>query len=98
MIAPFVGSGFRPRIMLFYPEEVVIHGRDQARPPGQWIEDRLEHFFATTRSAADADAEIALSADGRILGVKDVFSTNRRLQPLQLDDPDQRQSTCSGPM
>src|SRR5579863_10169358 len=75
VIAPFVGGGFGPKVMLFYPEEVVIpwavkrHNR-----PIKWIEDRLEHFFATTHERGQThDAEIALDADGRILGVKDVF-------------------------
>ena len=63
VIAPFVGGGFGPKIMLFYPDEVVIpwvamkHNR-----PVKWIEDRLEHFFATTQERGQThDAEMALS-------------------------------------
>ena len=75
VIAPFVGGGFGPKIMLFYPEEVVVpwvamkHNR-----PVKWIEDRLEHFFATTQERGQThDAEMALSRDGQILGIKDTF-------------------------
>ncbi len=50
VIAPFVGGGFGPKIMLFYPEEVVIPwAAMQLNRPVKWIEDRLEHFFATTQ-------------------------------------------------
>jgi aerobic carbon-monoxide dehydrogenase large subunit len=40
----------------------------------KWIEDRAEHFLATTHERAQIhDAEIALDGQGRILGIKDVF-------------------------
>ena len=47
VIAPFIGGGFGPKIMMFYPEEVLIpwlamkHGR-----PMKWIEDRQESFLS----------------------------------------------------
>src|SRR4029077_17900115 len=48
VIAPFVGGGFGPKIMLFDPEEVVIPwAARKINRPIKWIEDRLEHFFAT---------------------------------------------------
>ena len=77
VIAPFVGGGFGPKMMLFYPEEVVIPwAAIKLNRPIKWIEDRLEHFFATTQERGQThDAEIALTADGRILGIKDVFFT-----------------------
>ncbi len=64
VIAPFVGGGFGPKIMLFYPEEVVIPwAAMRLNRPIKWIEDRLEHFFATTQERGQThDAEIALSA------------------------------------
>jgi aerobic carbon-monoxide dehydrogenase large subunit len=75
VIAPFVGGGFGPKIMLFYPEEVLLPwAAMQLGRPIKWIEDRREHFFATTHERGQIhDAEIALSRDGRIIGVKDVF-------------------------
>src|SRR5260370_2272788 len=42
--------------------------------PVKWIEDRMEHFCATTHERGQIhDAEIAVARDGRILGIKDVF-------------------------
>ena len=75
VIAPFVGGGFGPKIMLFYPEEVLLPwAAMRLGRPIKWIEDRREHFVATTHERGQIhDAEIALARDGRILGVKDVF-------------------------
>ncbi len=75
VIAPFVGGGFGPKIMMFYPEEVLLPWVSmKLNRPIKWIEDRLEHFFATTHERGQIhDAEIALTKDGRILGIKDVF-------------------------
>src|SRR6267143_1168419 len=75
VIAPFVGGGFGPKIMMFYPEEVLLPwAAIRLRRPIKWIEDRREHFFATTHERGQIhDAEIALSRNGRILGIKDVF-------------------------
>jgi len=75
VIAPFVGGGFGPKIMMFYPEEVALPWISmRLNRPVKWIEDRLEHFFATTHERGQIhDAEIAIAADGRILGIKDVF-------------------------
>ncbi|MGE4082721.1 MAG: molybdopterin cofactor-binding domain-containing protein [Vicinamibacterales bacterium] len=75
VIAPFVGGGFGPKIMMFYPEEVLVPWAARALGrPVKWTEDRLENFVATTQERSQIhDAEIALAADGRILGVKDVF-------------------------
>src|ERR1700719_3641624 len=100
VIAPFVGGGFGPKIMLFYPEEVVIpwlamkHNR-----PIKWIEDRLEHFFATTQERGQThDAEMALSRDGKILGIKDTFLHDTgAYNPYGLTVPINSQCTLLGP-
>jgi carbon-monoxide dehydrogenase large subunit len=75
VVAPFVGGGFGPKIMMFYPEEVLVPWAARALGrPVKWTEDRLENFVATTQERGQVhDAEIALSRDGHILGVKDVF-------------------------
>jgi carbon-monoxide dehydrogenase large subunit len=75
VIAPFIGGGFGPKIMMFYPEEVLIPwAAIELGRPVKWIEDRAEHFLATTHERAQIhDAEMALDAQGRILGIKDVF-------------------------
>ena len=75
VIAPFIGGAFGPKIMLFYPEEVIVpYASMHLNRPVKWIEDRLEHFVATTHERDQIhDAEIAVDADGRILGVRDRF-------------------------
>jgi aerobic carbon-monoxide dehydrogenase large subunit len=75
VIAPFVGGGFGPKIMMFYPEEVLLPwAAMRLGRPLKWTEDRRENFFATTQERGQVhDAEIAVAADGRILGVRDAF-------------------------
>ncbi|HKI01835.1 MAG TPA: xanthine dehydrogenase family protein molybdopterin-binding subunit [Thermoanaerobaculia bacterium] len=75
LVTPFIGGGFGPKIMMFYPEEVLIPWLAlQLELPVKWIEDRSENFTATTQERGQIhDAEIALTRDGRILGVKDSF-------------------------
>ncbi len=75
VVAPFIGGGFGPKIMMFYPEEMLVPwaARRLGRPV-KWTEDRHENFGATTQERSQIhDAEIALASDGRILGVRDVF-------------------------
>ena len=100
VVAPYVGGGFGPKIMMFYPEEVLIPwiamrlGR-----PVKWAEDRQENFFATTQERSQIhDAEIALSADGRILGVQDFFFHDTgAYDPYGLTVPINSQCTLLGP-
>ncbi len=75
VIAPFVGGGFGPKIMMFYPEEVCLTWATlKLGRPIKWIEDRRENFLATTQERGQIhDAEIALTRDGRILGVSHTF-------------------------
>jgi carbon-monoxide dehydrogenase large subunit len=100
VIAPFVGGGFGPKIMLFYPEEVLLPWAAMALGrPIKWIEDRREHFFATTHERGQIhDAEIALDRDGRIIGVKDVFlHDGGAYDPYGLTVPINSQCTLLGP-
>jgi len=100
VIAPFVGGGFGPKIMLFYPEEVVLPWAAMTlNRPIKWIEDRLEHFFATSHERGQThDAEIALSGDGMILGIKDVFLHDTgAYNPYGLTVPINSQCTLLGP-
>jgi carbon-monoxide dehydrogenase large subunit len=100
VIAPFVGGGFGPKIMLFYPEEVLLPwAAMQLGRPIKWIEDRREHFFATTHERGQIhDAEIAFTRDGRIIGVKDVFlHDGGAYDPYGLTVPINSQCTLLGP-
>ncbi|HLF24694.1 MAG TPA: xanthine dehydrogenase family protein molybdopterin-binding subunit [Anaerolineae bacterium] len=75
VIAPFIGGGFGPKIMMCYPEEVLVPWAAlQLDRPVKWIEDRAENFVATTHERGQVhEAEIALTREGRVLGVHDVF-------------------------
>jgi carbon-monoxide dehydrogenase large subunit len=100
VIAPFIGGGFGPKIMMFYPEEVVIPwAAIRLGRPVKWVEDRAEHFVATTHERSQIhDAEMALARDGTILGVKDVFLHDTgAYDPYGLTVPINSQCTLLGP-
>ena len=75
LVAPDVGGGFGPKAIIFYPEEILIpHCSIRLGRPVKWIEDRREHFLASTQERVQVhDAEIAFAKDGTLLGVKDEF-------------------------
>ena len=100
VIAPFIGGGFGPKMMMFYPEEIVIPwAAMKLGVPIKWIEDREESFFATTNERGQIhDAEMAVDAEGRILGVKDVFLHDTgAYDPYGLTVPLNSQCTLLGP-
>ena len=100
VIAPFIGGGFGPKIMMFYPEEVLLAWATlQLGRPLKWIEDREENFYATTQERGQVhDAAIALKDDGTILGVKDVFLHDAgAYAPYGLTVPVSSQCTLLGP-
>ncbi len=68
VIAPFIGGGFGPKIMMFYPEEVLV----------PWVAMQLDRPVNAAPSIRrhDAmnvtqihDAEMAVDKDGRIIGI-----------------------------
>jgi len=75
VIAPFIGGGFGPKIMMDQPEEVLVPwAAMKLNRPVKWIEDRRENFIGTTQEREQIhDVEIALTRDGRVLGLRDVF-------------------------
>ncbi len=100
VIAPFIGGGFGPKIMMFYPEEVLIPWvAMQLKRPVKWIEDRQENFFATTHERSQIHhAELAVTKDGKILGVRDVFLHDAgAYAPYGLTVPINSQCTLLGP-
>ena len=53
VIAPFIGGGFGPKIMMFYPEEVLLPWISmRLGRPVKWIEDRRRASSPRRRSAA----------------------------------------------
>jgi carbon-monoxide dehydrogenase large subunit len=100
VIAPFIGGGFGPKIMMFYPEEVLVPwAAMQLNRPVKWIEDRSENFVATTQERDQIHhAEMALTKDGRILGIHDVFVHDAgAYAPYGLTVPINSQCTLLGP-
>ena len=100
VIAPFIGGGFGPKMMMFYPEEVLVPWAAlRLGRPVKWIEDRLEHFTGTTHERGqEHEAEIALDAEGRIMGVRDDFLMDTgAYDPYGLTVPLNSQCTLLGP-
>jgi aerobic carbon-monoxide dehydrogenase large subunit len=71
VVTPDVGGGFGPKLV-FYPEEAAVAiAAIILNKPVKWIEDRREHFISTTQERDQYwDAEIALDAGGKILGIR----------------------------
>ncbi|HET8576567.1 MAG TPA: xanthine dehydrogenase family protein molybdopterin-binding subunit [Methylomirabilota bacterium] len=74
VIAPDVGGGFGTKVSI-YPEDVLVPLLAQRLGrPVKWVETRREHLASATHSREQIhDVEIAATADGRILGLRDRF-------------------------
>ena len=71
VIAPDVGGGFGPKFVFYAEEAVVALAACIVGRPVKWIEDRREHFTATTQERDQFwDMEMALDAEGRISGIR----------------------------
>jgi carbon-monoxide dehydrogenase large subunit len=100
VIAPFVGGGFGPKIMMFYPEEVLLTWSTlKMGKPIKWIEDRRENFYATTQERGQVhDVELALTSEGRILGMRvDFLHDTGAYDPYGLTIPLNTQCHALGP-
>src|SRR5881296_3235635 len=75
VIAPDVGGGFGTKIMLFYPEEILVpFAAVRLGRPVKWTEDRREHLIAANQERGQRhDVEVAVDAAGRILALRDRF-------------------------
>ncbi len=75
VIAPDVGGGFGTKIMLFYPEEILIPcAAIRLGRPVKWIEDRREHFLSASQERGQIHhVEVATDAQGRILALRTRF-------------------------
>ncbi|MDT7706032.1 MAG: aerobic carbon-monoxide dehydrogenase large subunit [Pseudonocardiales bacterium] len=72
-----VGGGFGLKLGI-YPEDVLAALHAMAlRKPVKWVEDRMEHFRATTHAReAVHDFTIGATADGRITAMTDTYATD----------------------
>ena len=75
VIAPDVGGGFGPKIMLFYPDELLVpYAAMQLGRAVKWTEDRQEHFTAVNQERGQLhEVEVAFDGDGRVLAIADDF-------------------------
>jgi carbon-monoxide dehydrogenase large subunit len=77
VVAPDVGGGFGMKAMI-YPEEVmVLWAAGKLDRPVKWTADRSEAIASDTHGRdLMAEAELALSADGRILALRVTAAVN----------------------
>jgi CO/xanthine dehydrogenase Mo-binding subunit len=73
--APDVGGGFGTKIMMFYPEEVLIpFAAMRLGRAIKWVEDRWEHLVSANQERGQIhEAEVAFDAGGKILAVRTEF-------------------------
>lgn len=78
VITCFTGGGFGPKIMTSQADDVLLPWISmKLNRPIKWIEDRRENFLATTSERDQIHScEIALTRDGKILGLSDIFLHN----------------------
>jgi aerobic carbon-monoxide dehydrogenase large subunit len=77
VIASDIGGAFGLKLGV-YPEDLLacLHAMALGRPV-KWIEDRLEHFRATTHARqAVHDFRIGADGDGLIVAMEDVYATD----------------------
>ena len=75
VIAPDVGGGFGTKIMLFYPEEILVPAAAvRLGRAVRWIEERSEHLTSASQERGQIhDVEVAADEAGRILALRDRF-------------------------
>ena len=74
VIVPDVGGGFGIKGVL-YPEDLIVSLLAmELRTSIRWIEDRTEHFLSAIQARDQVhEIELALTSEGRILGLRDRF-------------------------
>jgi aerobic carbon-monoxide dehydrogenase large subunit len=90
VLVPDLGGAFGTKLQT-YPEEILVAmlARRLGRPV-KWVEDRWEHFVATTHGREQLhDIEVGYDDDGVIVGVRDhaVTDTGAYLARLTLVEP-----------
>lgn len=99
VVAPHVGGGFGPKVLV-YPEEVLVpYLALELGRPVQWIEDRREHFISTAHARDQIHfVELAFDHDGRILALRDRFLLdNGAYNPMGLTDAYNTSAHLQGP-
>src|SRR4029077_513820 len=75
VIAPDVGGGLGPKIMLFYPDELLVpFAAMRLGRPVKWTADRQEDFTATNQERGQVhEVEVGFDNDGKLLALSDDF-------------------------
>lgn len=75
VIAPNVGGGFGPKIMLFHPDEILVpYAAMRLGRPVKWTEDRREHFVAVNHERGQIHrVRVGFDGEGRLLALDDDF-------------------------
>jgi carbon-monoxide dehydrogenase large subunit len=89
VIAPDVGGGFGIKIGIYSEDVLCAALALMLRAPISWVEDRLEHFVATTHGRGQiADIEAAVEADGTVTGLRMRITADIGAYPLAPGLPD----------
>src|ERR1700722_1697858 len=75
VIAPDVGGGFGQKVLLFYPDELLVPmATMQLGRPVKYIEDRQENFVGSSHERTQIHAiELAALKSGEVIGLRDSF-------------------------
>ena len=71
VVTPDIGGGFGPKLVFYQDDVAVSLAAILSGRPVKWIEDRREHFIATTQERDQFwEMEVAADGEGHILGVR----------------------------
>jgi len=75
VIAPDVGGGFGQKVLLFYPDELLVPmAAMQLGVPVKYIEDRRENFIGSSQERTQIHTiELAALKTGEVIGLRDFF-------------------------
>jgi CO/xanthine dehydrogenase Mo-binding subunit len=75
VIAPDVGGGFGQKVLLFYPDELLVPmAAMQLGRPVKYIEDRRENFLGSSQERTQIHTiELAALKNGEVIGLRDSF-------------------------
>src|SRR5262245_50596813 len=75
VIAPDVGGGFGQKVLLFYPDELLVPmAAMQLGRPVKYIEDRRENFIGSSQERTQIHTiELAGLKTGEVIGLRDSF-------------------------
>lgn len=71
VVTPDVGGGFGPKTFVYREYPLVLEAAKRLGRPVKWTGDRTEHFMTDAQGRDNVvEAEMAMDADGRFLGLR----------------------------